>query len=100
GSVRVERRPFTPSDLDGALLAFAATDSRAVNAAVAEAARSRRVLVNIADDPAACDFTVPAQVRRRNVTVAISTGGRSPAFARHLREQLEVWLTDDHCALL
>jgi siroheme synthase-like protein len=100
GAVSIERRKFEPSDLDGALLAFAATDSREVNRAVAEAARARGVLVNVADDPAACDFTVPALVRRQDVTLSISTGGRSPAFARYLREELEAWLTDERCLLL
>jgi siroheme synthase-like protein len=100
GAVSIERRQFEPSDLDGALLAFAATDSREVNQAVADAARARGVLVNVADDPAACDFTVPALVRRQDVTLSISTGGRSPAFARYLREELEAWLTDERCLLL
>lgn len=100
GTIRVKRRAFEPSDLDGALLAFAATDDRAVNEAVVRAAQARGTIVNVADDPAACNFTVPAVVRRGDVTLAISTGGRSPAFARFLREQLEVWLTDARCALL
>ncbi len=100
GRIQAARRPFEPADLDGATLAFAATDSRAVNQAVAEAARARGVLVNVADDPVACDFTVPALVRRGDVTLAISTGGRSPAFARFLRDQLDGWLTDARCELL
>ena len=100
GRLRLERRPFEPSDLNGALLAFAATDDRVVNQMVAETARARGVIVNVADDPAACDFTVPAVVRRGEVTLAISTGGRSPAFARFLREQLQEWLTDARCELL
>ncbi len=100
GAVRLEPRPFEPADLDGAFLAFAATDNREVNRAVEEAARARDILVNVADDPPACDFTVPALVRRRDVTLAISTGGRSPAFARYLREQLSEWLTDARCTLL
>lgn len=100
GGVRVERRPFEPSDLDGAFLAFAATDSRSVNQTVAEAADERGVLTNVADDPSRSDFTNPGLVRRRDITLAISTGGRSPAFARFLREQLQDWLTDARCALL
>ena len=99
-TIRVGRRAFEPSDLDGALLAFAATNDRAVNEAVVRAAQARGMIVNVADDPAACDFTVPAVVRRGDVTRAVSTGGRSPAFARFLREQLEAWLTDARCALL
>ena len=100
GSVQVERRPFEPADLDGALLAFAATDRRNVNRAVAEAAEERGVLANVADDPSASDFTNPGLVRRRDITLAVSTGGRSPAFARFLREQLQEWLTDARCTLL
>ena len=100
GGVKIERRPFEPADLDGAFLAIAATDSRTVNQLVADAARERGVLVNVADDPGACDFTLPAIVRRKDITVAVSTGGRSPAFARYLREQLTDWLTDARLMLL
>jgi siroheme synthase-like protein len=98
--VRVERRPFEPADLNGALLAFAATDRREVNQAVVDAAVPRGVLVNIADDPTASDFNNPGIVRRRDITLAVSTGGRSPAFARFLREQLQEWLSDTRCTLL
>jgi precorrin-2 dehydrogenase / sirohydrochlorin ferrochelatase len=100
GAAQVERRPFEPTDLDGAFLAFAATDNRAVNRLVAEEARARGVLVNVADDPGACDFTVPAVVRRKDITLAVSTGGRSPAFSRYLREQLTEWLGDARLLLL
>lgn len=100
GGMTVERRPFEPADLDDAFLAFAATDSRAVNQQVANEARARGILVNVADDPEACDFTVPAIVRRKDITLAISTGGRSPAFARYLREQLSDWLVDSRLLLL
>lgn len=100
GALMLARRPFEPADLDGAFLAFAATDDRRVNTEVVTAARVRGVLVNVADDPDACDFTVPATVRRRGVTLAISTDGKSPAFARYLREQLDEWLTDARCAML
>jgi siroheme synthase-like protein len=100
GGVTLDRRPFEPTDLDEAFLALAATDSWQVNHAVAEAAAGRGVLVNVADDPAVSDFALPALVRRRDVTLAISTGGRSPAFARFMREELQRWLTDARCTLL
>jgi precorrin-2 dehydrogenase / sirohydrochlorin ferrochelatase len=100
GKLRVERRRFAASDLDGAFLAFAATDLREVNRAVAEAASQRGALVNVADDPSASDFANPSIIRRQDVTVAVSTGGRSPAFARFLREQLQEWLSDSRCTML
>ena len=82
-------RPYEAADLDGVALAFAATDDPAVNAWVARDARARGILVNVADAPALCDFIVPAMVRRGGLQIAISTGGASPALARHLRRELE-----------
>ncbi len=44
--------------------------------------------MNVADDPGACTFMVPSVIRRGDLTIAISTGGGSPALAKHLRERL------------
>jgi siroheme synthase-like protein len=76
-----------------------ATDSGAVNGAVAAEARARGVLVNCADDPTRCDFVLPSVLRRGPVTVAVSTGGASPIMARLLREEIEALLPDDCAAL-
>ena len=55
--------------------------------------------MNAADDPANCDFILPAVIRRGSITVAASTGGTSPALARRLREELEAYLTEEMPAL-
>jgi precorrin-2 dehydrogenase/sirohydrochlorin ferrochelatase len=80
---------WTPEDLDGAFLCVAASAEPAVRAAVYRAARERGVLTNVMDDVRHCDFAAPAIVRRGDLTIAVSTGGRSPALARRLREDLE-----------
>jgi siroheme synthase-like protein len=85
----VERRAYRPGDLQGAALAFAATDNRAVNHAVAAEARRRRIPVNVADSLEECSFLAPARLRRGDVQIAVSTGGRSPRLAKQLRERLE-----------
>lgn len=93
-------RAFEAQDLEGVFLAMVATDDPGVNGRVATAARARGVLVNAADDPAHCDFILPAVVRRGDVQVAVTTGGRSPALARHLREWLEAEVPKEYGALL
>jgi precorrin-2 dehydrogenase / sirohydrochlorin ferrochelatase len=100
GELVIRRRDYQAGDLEGALLVFAATNDRAVNARVAVDARAAGALVNSVDSPQSCDFTVPATARRGEVTVAVSTGGRSPAFARQLREEIEAWLTPERTELL
>ncbi len=99
GRIEHEPREYREGDLEGADLAFVATDAGQVNAAVAHEARTRGVWVNAADDPTHCTFILPALVRRGDLTVAVATGGSSPALARAIREELETYLTDDYTTL-
>jgi precorrin-2 dehydrogenase/sirohydrochlorin ferrochelatase len=99
GRIDHEAREYRDGDLDGADLAFVATDAGEVNAAVARDARARGIWINAADDPARCTFILPALVRRGDLTVAVATGGSSPALARAIREELETYLTDDYATL-
>jgi len=93
-------RAYEPGDLAGCRLVFAATDDPAVTAAVAADGRARGIWLNAADEPARCDFILPAVIRRGRLVVAVSTGGASPAAARAIREELEGYLTPDHAMLV
>jgi siroheme synthase-like protein len=84
----VQRRGYLPGDLAGAFLCVAASSDPAVRSSIASEARARGVLVNVMDDVPHCDFAAPAVVRRGDLQIAIGTGGRSPALARRLREEL------------
>ena len=90
--VHVVLKPYETADLDRVRLVISATDDPAVNASVSADATARGIWVNSADDPANCTFILPAVARDRDVTVAISTGGASPALASHLRGEIEGWL--------
>lgn len=99
GRITHEPRGYRPGDLAGFDLAFAATDTGDVNGAVAAEARQHGVWVNAADDPARCTFILPALVRRGDLTVAVATGGTSPALARAIRDELEAHLTPEYATL-
>ena len=88
-TVRWLRRRYQSGDLHGARLVVAATDDLAVNRQVCAEASRRRQLVNCAAPPDAGNFIVPAIVRHGAFTIAISTGGASPAAAKALRQKLE-----------
>ena len=101
GQIRVIRRGYEPGDLADQSLVFVATDDGVVNAAVAADARAAGVLINAADDPAYCDFILPAVLRRGALTVAVSTGGASPALSRAVRDELETHFDrEDYASLL
>lgn len=74
--------------LKKAELAFVASSDSAWNKKLAAACRRRKIWVNVADEPALCDFYAAAHLRKGDLQVAISTGGRSPLLARRLREEL------------
>ena len=89
------RRQYAASDLDGCLIAIAATGDSAVNRQVFQDGHLQGVLVNSADDPQNCHFTLPARLRRGDLLITISTEGRSPAMASWLRQQIEASLDDN-----
>ncbi len=76
--------------IDGAALIIGATDDEKTNAQISLDARSKGIPVNIVDDPQKCDFILPSLVQKGDLSMAIGTGGKSPALARHLREELEL----------
>jgi siroheme synthase-like protein len=94
GEERVEwrARRYRRGDLRGASLVFAATGDGRLDARLRRHAHRAGALINAVDDPANCDVTVPAVVRRGPVTVAVTTDGHSPAAARFLREALDALL--------
>lgn len=88
-AIEVLRRPYKDGDLEGAYLAFTATDSREVNSSVAREAHERGIFINVADEPSEGSFALPSTLRRGGLQVAVSTGGASPTLARGIREELE-----------
>jgi len=87
GLVLREAMP-TAMELDAARLVFGAGLTRAEGEALAAAARARRIPVNIEDVPHLCDVHVPAMVRRGDLLLSVSTGGKAPALAARLRAEL------------
>jgi siroheme synthase-like protein len=92
GALTWHARPYQSGDLAGARLAFAATNVRAVNAQVTDEAARLHILCNVADDPAAGDFHVPAIHRADGMVIAVSSSGQSPRRATTLRNRIAAWL--------
>lgn len=81
-------RHYRPGDLQGAFLVICATDNGSVNKQAAQEAIQQRALVNVADAPDLGNFSVPAQVKSGDLLITVSTGGKTPAMAKRLREEL------------
>jgi precorrin-2 dehydrogenase / sirohydrochlorin ferrochelatase len=80
---------YEQKHLKGAFLVIGATDDGDVNERIFRDARKRGVLANIVDDPDRCDFILPALCRQGELVITVATGGKSPALAKKLRQELE-----------
>jgi len=89
GSIVLKKRPFQISDLDKMFLVIGATDNPELNLQIHTQAEQVGMLCNIADRPEVCNFILPAIVNRGDLIIAISTSGKSPAFAKMMRKNLE-----------
>lgn len=89
GAITLRTGAYQIPDLNAAFLVVAATDDAGINAEVAAEARKRGILIAVADKPTAGDCTFPAKFRRGDLEIAVSTGGRCPAFAVDVRNLIE-----------
>ena len=97
--VELIERPFDEADLEGRQLVIAATSDAAVNTEVFAAAERRRVFCNVADVPELCSFILPAVHREGPITIAVSTGGASPALAQWLRARIAETIGPEHARI-
>lgn len=91
-AVTVQRRAYETADLAGVRLVITATNDVTVQQAVYDDGERLGVWVNAADDPERCAFILPAVHRQGAVTIAVSTGGASPALAQWLRDRMRASL--------
>ncbi|MGB9699891.1 MAG: precorrin-2 dehydrogenase/sirohydrochlorin ferrochelatase family protein [Thermodesulfobacteriota bacterium] len=99
GKIIGHLRHFRSTDMKKAYLVIAATNDHAVNEKIYQQAEEQKILVNVVDDPKHSSFIVPALVKKGEITLAISTSGRSPALARFLRQKLEKVLGPEYAYL-
>ena len=89
GRIRTRRKEYDESDLEGASMVIASTDDACINGRIARDSRRRKIPVNVVDVTHLCEFIVPAIVESGSIQIAVSTGGKSPALARTLKEDLQ-----------
>ena len=100
GAITLEKRPYRETDLDGMFLVIGTTDDEELNHQISLAAEKLNMLCNIADRPQVCNFILPSIVSRGDLTISISTSGKSPALAKKLRIELEEQFGNEYADLL
>jgi precorrin-2 dehydrogenase/sirohydrochlorin ferrochelatase len=98
--IKVKKRHYQTKDLEGMFLVIGATGDESINRKISLDADRLNLLCNIADLPEACNFILPSIVERGDLIISISTSGKSPAFAKRLRKDLEKEFGEEYAQLL
>ncbi|MBF0377405.1 MAG: bifunctional precorrin-2 dehydrogenase/sirohydrochlorin ferrochelatase [Desulfamplus sp.] len=98
--IRCIQKPYEPNDLNSIFLVIGATNNICVNRQIANDARERQILCNIADFPEGSSFVLPSIVSRGDLVITVSTSGNSPAFAKKLRKELELQFGEEYAVFL
>jgi precorrin-2 dehydrogenase/sirohydrochlorin ferrochelatase len=98
--IALKQRAYRSSDLETMFLVIGATDNENLNRRIHADAETRQCLCNIADQPHLCNFILPAVVQQGDLVITISTSGRSPAFAKYLRHQMQDWFGPEYALFL
>lgn len=89
GAVKLSKRMYRPSDIDGARLVIAATSDPKTNEKVSVDARKRNIFVNVVDRSALCDYISPAVIRKKGLVISVSTEGKSPELSKRFKDFLK-----------
>ena len=93
--IEIVNKCFDEKDLEGMDFVITATGSREQDEVVVTSCKTKGIPVNAADDREECDFFLPGIIKRGDLVVSVSTSGKSPAYSRHLREQIEDVIPDN-----
>lgn len=100
GKIKILNRDYQFGDLEDTYIAIAASDDPDVNLAIAKEGKNRGILINVVDNPEYSDFIVPSLLRRGDISIAVSTAGKSPALSRKIRTHLEDIFVPEYKSLL
>ncbi len=99
-ALTLHKRVYEVGDIKGFDIVIVATDTQVLHKDIYEESRGSSILVNSVDNAAYCDFIFPSYVKKEDLTIAFSTGGASPAFAKQIRHYFEKVIPDSVGAFL
>ncbi len=98
--IEILKSEYSSTHLADAFLVIAATDDNELNTRIYNDCQTLKILCNVVDVPELCNFYVPSIVRQGDLQIAISTNGKCPAYAAHLRRKFQELITEDHARFL
>jgi siroheme synthase-like protein len=99
GKIRIIKKPYSRGFIKSHKIVFSATDNPEINRIVSRDCRDKGVLLNVADGPSWCDFILPANLKRGDLIVSVSSQGKAPFLAKETKRKLSAYLPPSAAAI-
>ena len=100
GKIKIIKKYYSRNIIDNFGVVFCATDNPEINRLVRKDCTDKRILLNVADEPDLCDFIMPANVIRGDLTISISSQGKAPFYTRKMKNKIEKLIDPVHEEIL
>ena len=91
--IRIIRRSYSKEFVKGYKVIFSATDNPEVNKMVRSHCTKEGILLNVVDNPALCDFILPANIKRGDLTISVSSQGKAPFYTKEMKQKIEEFIS-------
>ena len=98
--IKIIKKTYSKEYIRGYKIVFSATDNPEINATVREDCSENGILLNVADNPPLCDFILPANVKRGNLTISVSSQGKAPFYTKEIKKKLDNFISPVHTRII
>lgn len=90
--IRIVKRNYSRDYIKDFKIVFCATDNPEITKAVREDCTAEGILLNAADNPPLCDFILPANIKRGDLTISVSSQGNAPFFTKEMKKKIDAFI--------
>ena len=91
--IKIIKKSYKKEFLNDFQIVFCATDNNEINKSVREDCTKEGILLNVVDNPALCDFILPANIKRGDLTISVSSQGKAPFYTKEMKRILEEFIS-------
>ncbi|MDK2565030.1 bifunctional precorrin-2 dehydrogenase/sirohydrochlorin ferrochelatase [Romboutsia sedimentorum] len=96
GKIKIIKDTYKEEYIKNSFIVVAATNDKEVNKIIGIYCRENGKLVNVVDDIKLSNFTVPSYIKRGDLLISVSTGGKSPSLSSRIKKELEETYDDSY----
>ncbi len=98
--IKIIKKSYSIEYLKGFKVVFCTTNNKEINQTVYKDCRKEGIFVNVADAPELCDFIMPANIKRGDLTISISSQGKAPFFVKEMKKKLQFIITPGYSEII